>query len=116
MPRPWYARSPWKDMLTHSVTIVVAIFCTLAIKQCTGVTVPVEAASTPRTPPTPEATVIAAAPAESGVFTVAPVIVSGAPDMPTAAQAAAPKTPPPPKAPAYAAPASAPAVAPAMAP
>lgn len=78
--RPWYTRSPWKDALSHSIAVIVAILCTLGIKQCTGVTMPVEAATTP--PPPVE-----------GPFTVATVIVSASASAPPVPAAAAPVGP-----------------------
>src|SRR5208337_5479258 len=43
MPDPWYARSPFKDIITHSATLCIGILFALLIHRCTGETVVIEA-------------------------------------------------------------------------
>jgi hypothetical protein len=47
--KPWYAREPFKDMLSHSVALCVGVVLAFVIHACTGAPITIEAEA-PRIP------------------------------------------------------------------
>lgn len=68
----WYANSPGKEILAHSAGVLVAVLTALAVKDCTGQTLPVEAKAGSARPEMPAATAPIVAEPEGSAVAMSP--------------------------------------------
>jgi hypothetical protein len=94
-PRPWYARSPFKEAFAHGTTLCLAVLIGLVVHDCTGAPVNIEAKSEVVNAPVASPAAIPEPPVEPENYVAEVPVPTELPAAPAVKPAQKPRTPAP---------------------